>query len=498
MEKALEHLSKEDLIKVISSRDEKIEHLIQERDHLKSQVEMFRRMQFGQKRERFEGDPNQTMLPFEAEPAEVEQQQQDIKEKIEYVRKRPNHKGRAKLPAHLPVEEIEIYPQGDLSQMVCIGKEITEELECEPAKFYIKRYIRYKYAAKDKSSVAIAELPERVIDKGIAGPSLLAMILTAKYIDHLPLYRQKQIFARENIQIPSSTIEGWTRQALEKLEPLYEQLVFDTKAQGYLQVDETVIKVLDSDKKGAAHQGYYWVYHAPLEGTVLFDYSPTRGGIAAVPMLGNFKGYLQTDGYAVYEKYGKKKEVTHLACWAHARREFEKALDNDKARAEKALQMIQKLYAIERKAKRGNLSAELVKELRLDESLPVMNELGKWIFEEIKSTLPKSQIGKAMAYAYARWDALSAYLYDGNLLIDNNLVENAIRPIALGRKNYLFAGSHEAAQRAAMIYSFFAICKKHDVNPFEWLMNTLQNIMSINHKNLKDLYPQNFKKSTEL
>ena len=299
METALENLSKEDLLKVISSRDQKIEYLTQERDHLKSQVEMLRRMQFGQKRERFEGDPNQTMLPFEAEPAEVEQQQEEIKEKIEYVRKRPNHKGRAKLPAHLPVEEIEIHPEGDLSQMVCIGKEITEELEWDPAKFYIKRYIRYKYAAKDKSAVAIAELPERVIDKGIAGPSLLAMTLTAKYMDHLPLYRQKQIFARENIQIPSSTIEGWTRQALEKLEPLYEQLVLDTKAQGYLQVDETVIKVLDSDKKGAAHQGYYWVYHAPLEGTVLFDYSPTRGGIAAVPMLGNFKGYLQTDGYAV-------------------------------------------------------------------------------------------------------------------------------------------------------------------------------------------------------
>ena len=208
--------------------------------------------------------------------------------------------------------------------MVYIGKEITEELECEPARFYIKRYIRYKYAAKDKSAVAIAELPERVIDKGIPGPSLLAMILTGKYQDHLPLYRQKQIFARENIQIASSTIEGWTRQALEKLEPLYEQLVLQTKSQGYLQVDETPIKVLDSDKKGATHQGYYWVYHAPLEGTVLFDYSPTRGGIAAVPMLGNFKGYLQTDGYAVYEKYGKKKEVTHLACWAHARREFEK------------------------------------------------------------------------------------------------------------------------------------------------------------------------------
>lgn len=501
METALENLSKENLIKVISGGDEMIRSLSKDSsskdekiDYLESQLAMYKRMQFGQKRERFEGDPNQTMLPFQAEPEEVELQQEIIKEKIEYTRKRPNHKGRAKLPAHLPVEEIEIYPEGDLSEMVCIGKEITDELECEPAKFYIKRYIRYKYAAKDGSNVSIAELPERVIDKGIPGPSLLAMILADKYLDHLPLYRQKQRFARENIQIPSSTIEGWTKQALEKLEPLYEQLIFDTKSKGYLQVDETPIKVLDSDKKGATHQGYYWVYHAPLDGTVLFDYSPTRAGISAVPMLGNFKGYLQTDGYAVYEKYGKKKEVTHLACWAHSRREFEKALDNDKTRAEKALLLIQKLYATERKAREENLSPQQIKELRLAESLPVINELGKWLFEEIKNTLPRSQIGKAMAYAYARWDALSAYLYDGNLLIDNNLVENAIRPVALGRKNYLFAGSHEPAQRAAMIYSFFAICKKHEVNPFQWLKNTLRSISSINHKNLKDLYPQNYKR----
>jgi len=324
------------------------------------------------------------------------------------------------------------------------------------------------------------------------------LILTGKYMDHLPLYRQKQIFARENIQIPSSTIEGWTKQALEKLEPLYDQLIFDTKSTGYLQVDETPIKVLDSDKKGAAHQGYYWVYHAPIDGTLLFDYSPTRGSAAALPMLGNYKGYLQTDGYAVYEKYGKKKEITHLACWAHARREFEKALDNDRTRAEKALLTIQQLYAVEREARETGLSPEQTKELRLKKSLPVINELGKWIFLEIKSTLPKSQIGKAMAYAYARWDALSAYLYDGSLQIDNNMVENAIRPVALGRKNYLFAGSHEAAQRAAMIYSFFAICKKHQVNPFQWLKYTLENIMSINHKNLKELYPQNYKENIEL
>ena len=505
MQTALEQLSKEDLLRVVSDRDRALAARDEKIDYLESQLAMYKRMQFGQSRERFEGDPNQMSLPLDAAPAEVEQQQQEVKEKIEYVRKRPNHKGRAKLPEHLPVQEIEIRPEGDLSDMVCIGKEITEELECEPAKFYIKRYIRYKYAAKNGhslsrtglGSVRIGELPERVIDKGIPGSGLLAMILTDKYMDHLPLYRQKQRFSRENIRIPSSTIEGWTKEALIKLEPLYEQLVFDTKSKGYLQVDETPIKVLDSDKKGAAHQGYYWVYHAPPDGTVLFDYSPTRGSSAPLPILGNFKGYLQSDGYAVYEKYAKKRDVTHLACWAHARREFERALDNDKARAEKALLQIQQLYAIERRAKQEELTAEQTKELRLAESLPVINELGKWIFQEIKATLPKSQIGKAMGYAYARWDALSAYLYDGNLQIDNNLVENAIRPVALGRKNYLFAGSHEAAQRAAMIYSFFAICKKHEVNPFQWLKHTLENIMSINHKNLKDLYPQNYKKMVQ-
>src|SRR5690606_32575185 len=192
-----------------------------------------------------------------AEAAEAEQQQEETKQKIEYTRKRPNHKGRAKLPEHLPVIEKHIHPEGVLSAMVFTGKEITEELECEPAKLYINRYIRYKSAAKNRDGVKIGELPDRVIDKGIPGAGLLAMILTNKYVDHLPLYRQKQRFARDNIRIPSSTIEGWAKRALEILGPLYDQLVFDTRSKGYLQVDETPIKVLDSDKKGAAHQGYY-------------------------------------------------------------------------------------------------------------------------------------------------------------------------------------------------------------------------------------------------
>jgi len=503
MDMSLESLSKEELIALINKEKQsysevRIAELEDENAYLKSQLEMYKRMQFGQKRERFEGDPAQIALPFEAPANQTAVQEQILKEKISYVRCRPNHKGRAALPTHLPVEEIEIYPTGDLSEMVCIGKEVTEELDYEPARFSIKRYIRYKYAAKNGEGVKIGQLPERVIDKGIPSAGLLASILTDKYTDHLPLYRQKQRFAREDIQIASSTLEGWTKEALIKLEPLYEQLVFDIKSKGYWQVDETPIKVLESEKKGACHQGYYWVYHSPLDGVVLFDYQPTRGSAGAKTMLESFKGYLQTDGYAVYEKHGKRKGVTHLACWAHARREFERALDNDKTRAQKALSMIQQLYAVERKASQQMLDTVKIKELRLAESLPVLNELGKWIFEQIKSTLPKSQIGKAMQYSYNRWDALSAYLYDGNLLIDNNQIENSIRGLALGRKNYLFAGSHEAAQRAAMIYSFFAICKKHNINPYNWLKNTLLNISTINHKNITDLYPQNFNKVQQL
>lgn len=494
----LQQLSKEELISLLVAKEQQhqsdLEVKQQEVTYLQAQVAQLQRMLFGQKRERFE-NPDQLSLPFEPTKEQVQQQEVELTEKIEYIRKKQQsaHKGRVALPDHLPVEEVEIFPEGDLSEMVCIGKEITEELDCIPARFFIRRYIRYKYATKNKEWVVIGELPERVIDRGIPGPSLLATILIDKYADHLPLYRQRQRFLRENIPIASSTLEGWARQAMERLEILYEHLVADTKSKGYLQVDETPIKVLDSNKKGACHQGYYWLYHSPIDKTVMFDYQPTRGAKGPIKILQNFKGYLQTDGYAVYEKIGRQQEVTHLACWAHARREFEKALANNKSQAEMALALIQQLYAIEAQAREGKFTAQERKELRLEKALPIINTLGKWINQEVKTAFPKSQIGKAFRYSIDRWDALAGYLYDGELEIDNNLVENAIRPVALGRKNYLFAGSHYAAQRAAMIYSFLAICKKHEVSPYLWLKHTLENIMTINHKNIKELYPQNFK-----
>ena len=497
MKNDLQTLSKSQLIRLLEAERTKA----REQEHwLREQIAQLKRMLFGQKRERFEAEGQQT-LPFAPSPEQERAQPVRHEQRVSYLRgktrKRDGHPGRLPLPEHLPVEEVEIYPEGDLSGMVCIGTEVTEELEMDPARFYIRRYIRYKYVPRDKEKdgVQIGELPERVIDKGIPGPGLLAGILSDKYVDHLPLYRQRQRFGREGITIPASTLDGWARQGMERLELLYQALVTDTKTQGYLQADETPIKVLDPGKKGSTHQGWYWVYHNPIERVVLFDYQPTRGAPGPQRILEGFKGYLQSrklSGYGVYQKIGARQGVTHLACWAHARREFERALDNDRGRAEVALTYIQNLYTVEREARQKKLTPEQRKQLRLDNSLPILNEFGKWISGQAKQVLPKSRIGKAMIYSIDRWDALSAYLQDGLLEIDNNLIENLIRPVALGRKNYLFAGSHKGAARAGMMYSFFANCKLHQVNPYQWLRYVLENIMSTKYNDHRDLYPQNF------
>lgn len=469
--------------------------------YLKYQIEQFRRKIFGQTRERFTHAPaNLPQLPFETPEAEKKVIEQEAIEEIVVVqrrRKTTKHHGRKPLPESLPVEIVEIFPEEDYSQMECIGQEITEVLVHRPAQIYKKRYIRYKFAPKSKDKVVIGKLPDRFIPKGIAGNSLLASILIAKFIYHLPIYRQLQRFRAEGINIPASTIDGWVKQVLDAINIIYESFKKDIKSKGYLQADETTIKVQVGDKKGKCHTGYYWVYNSPMDNVVLFDYQPNRSIASAENILKDFKGYLQTDGYAGYEAIGKRTGIVHLFCWAHARREFDRALINDKERSEKALGYIQKLYRIEAEARQRGMSPQERKEFRLEYALPIINEFGKWLFAlaEQRSILPKDQFGKAVLYTLKRWDGLKNYLFDGVLEIDNNLVENAIRPIAMGRKNYLFAGSHEAASRAACIYTFFAICKKHDVNAYEWLTYVLDNLSESKITDLEHLYPQNFKKN---
>jgi transposase len=491
MSKALENMTYEQLLEGYKKQETLIADL-------QFQIDQMNRLLYGAKRERFisNTDENQLSLPFDVPQEEAPEKEKEV---ITYVReknKRKEHPGRLALPSHLPVEEIVLEPQEDTSNMKCIGKEVTDQLELVPAKLFIKRFIRPKYiAVTDENQLehkgVIAELPVFPIEKGIAGPGLLAQIMVDKFVDHLPVYRQIERFKREDIKLSSSTLNGWQESICNLLEPLYDTLKHRVLSQGYLQVDETPIPVLDKQKKGKTHCGYYWIYHSPLEKTVLFDYNTGRSREGPLKLLKNFKGYLQADGYNVYEIFGRQKDITLVNCMAHARRGFDKALPYDKKRAEYAMEMFQKLYAIEQKAREGNLSPQERHTLRLDEALPVMNELGKWIVETYKTSQPKSPMGKATAYCIERWDNLLAYLKDGCLEIDNNLAENAIRPIALGRKNYLFAGSNRGAERAAMFYSFFGTCKKNEVNPYEWLRKVLEVIPTYKVNRLTDLLPQN-------
>lgn len=510
MQKELQNLSQSELLSLASKgleaekrqrkNEEKFalrnQYLETENLRLQTKVQQLTRLLYGQKRERFES-PDQPKLPFTEEPQKVEERQKETVEKITYERRKPGkqHPGRQPLPEHLPVEEIILQPEEDVSDMVQIGQEVTDILEYRPASFYIIRYIRPKYAKKDKEGVMIAKLPERTFEKCMAGNGLLTSIIVDKYVDHLPLYRQLERFKREKIPISPSTVDGWVKQVGGLLEILYDHLLKETRFKGYLQADETPIKVLDRDKKGSCHLGYFWVYRSPIDKTVLFHYQTGRSGRAAREILDGFKGYLQTDGYKVYDSIAKSKDIVHLNCWAHARREFEKALLNDKECASQALGFIQSLYKVEAEARQNELTAEQRKELRLEKSLPVLNEFGKWMAGQLKSgkVLPKSTTGIAFAYTLNRWEQLNAYLNDGMLEIDNNLIENAIRPVALGRKNYLFAGSHEGAKRAAIIYSFFAMCKVEEVNPAHWLKYVLDNIHNTKMNQLENLYPKNFK-----
>ena len=485
----------------IQKQEQAIQKQEQDVQWLSHQVAQLRRMLFGSKRERFEADENQVKIEFEEYASEQQKQDETpVKEKITYERSKPKkHNGRNRIPDNLPVIEHVIEPDEDVSGMKKIGEERTEILEHIPERFFKLVIIRPKYARVEKlqdlslnsevKNVVIADLPSRPIDKCLAGNSLLAALITNKYIDHLPLYRQKQIFKRADIEIPPSTIDSWVAQVGKLLKILYERLVDEVKSQTYLQADETTTKVLDKQKKKKTHLGYYWTYHAPLAKLVAFDYQKGRGADAPRDFLYSYQGMLQTDGYNVYKRYYADKKVTHLACWAHARRMFEKAQDNDKKRAEHALTEIQKLYDIEREAK--DLTADERKELRLEKALPVINDLGKWLHVQRQLVLPKSPIGRAIAYITPLWESLQNYLYDGNLQIDNNLIENCIRPIALGRKNYLFAGSHEGAKRSAMFYSFFACCKLNDINPQKWLEYVLEKIADYPANKIHELLPNN-------
>ena len=478
----------EQLVKTQKEQNKALQQTIKE---LSSQVAWLNRQLFGRKSEKLAHlDPNQLNLfeenSLSQQDEELEEKKEAAKQEIaKMAREKKKERSNRKLLKDLPVIEVIIEPEDvDLTLYKRMGEERTRTLEFEPGKLYVKEIVRPKYGLKDNtllpegknSSVLIAPLPLLPIYKGLPGASLLTEILLQKYTYHLPFYRQLQAFRHLGLKIPESTLNGWFKPVCELLYPLYEKLKQQVLATDYIQVDETVLPVINKENHRACKE-YLWVVRSVMKKLVFFHYDKgSRSGQTAKDLLSSFTGYLQSDGYSAYNQFEEKFGVHLVGCMAHIRRYFENALEENKSLAEHALTEIQQLYIIERKADEKELSPEETAALRQKLATPILDALEKWMEQTYPKVLPKSRLGKAIAYAYSIWPRMKAYLKDGRLRIDNNLAENAVRPIALSRKNFLFCGNHEAAKNTAVICSLLASCKAADVNPRVWLKDILSKL----------------------
>ena len=479
---------------------------------LKQQVEMLQRKVWGKSSERYiNEDPLQRkldfdgldLLPEEKELATSAKQEIEQYKKVRVIEvKDKKHPVRKPLPESLPREETHIYPEHiNLENWTELAPEITEVLERETARWYVRRIIRHKYVLKDKSQdvekqIITAPMPALPIAKSYAGATVLADMIIDKYVNHLPFYRQIEMFKQQGISIAPATINGWFQEVANLLRPSYyrlKELVLDSD---YIQSDETTIPIINNEKHTTI-KGYIWMIRAVMDNLVFFHYDQgSRAQKVALQLFKDYQGVIQTDGYAVYDIYEHKKGVLPIGCWAHARRYFEEALKEDKVRASYALEQIGLLYDVERRADQEQLSYDQRADLRARLSYPIMVAFEKWLVNEHPQVLPKGRIGKAIKYTYNIFPKLTRYHLDGRLKIDNNLGENAIRPIALGRKNWLFCGNHDAAENAAIMYSMLGCCKASEVNLRDWLVYFLNNIHWYDtdySKDLAELLPHNFK-----
>jgi transposase len=387
---------------------------------------------------------------------------------------------RSALPDSLErVEEVYDLTDEEKEGMKCIGEEVCEKLVIEPANVYVKRIIRKKYAPiKDSDKVMMtAKAPEQLLPKTIASASLLAFIIVSKYVDSNPLYRQEKMFARVKAELSRQSMARWLIQLCDKLVPLYNLLEERLLESIYLQMDETTLQVLKEAGKKATSKSYMWVRYRPGDQPiVLYDYSPSRSGETPVKLLHGFKGYLQVDGYDGYSRACKEYELTRLGCFDHVRRKFFDASKTagGKSIGGKGLKLIDRLYKIEKRIK--DESIEKRYEIRNSESRAALDELKSWLESIRGKVTPKSVAGKAVYYCLNEWCYLENYLLDGRLNMSNILVENTIRPFAIGRKNWLFCASTSGARASAMYYSLIETAKKNDIEPFYYLSNMLERL----------------------
>ena len=482
---------------------------------LTAQVAWLNRQLFGRKSEKLPIiDPNYPDLFAGMLPENAQQIANAHDEAVEKIVKTKEERRQEKknriMMEDLPVLEQVILTPDNLDETLYkkIGQEVTRIVEHKPGQLYIKEIVREKWGLKDNtktapkgmSGVLIAPMPLLPIYKGIAGASLLAEILLQKYEYHMPYYRQIKQYSHLGMKgLTESTVDGWFKQTVELLKPLYEVLKSEVMKADYVQADETTTPVIDHEKKKAAKE-YLWMVRAVMERLVLFHYDQGSRAGAVIESLANrhnFKGYLQCDGFAGYETAFKTNpDVLLVNCMVHIRRHLEQALGENRPVAEHGLKEIQHLYKIEHMCDDANLSFEERKAKRQELSRPIMEAMKLWMETEGVKYSESSQIGKAITYAYTRWDNMMRYLEDGRLLLDNNLAENEIRPVTLGRKNYLFCGNHEAAQNMAIVCSLLATCRNHDVNPRDYLNDVISQMpyhTKASYEQLLQLLPHKWK-----
>lgn len=470
------------------------------------QMKKFQQMLFGGKRDRFINNPAQLLLGLDANEVYPSSTLSEAK-KVTYVK--TDKKTRAeqsslhayleKLPRVYETREPDHLPLGAEK----IGEQKHESLEYTPGKLFVRIIITPRYKIninndKEQTLIISAPTPERPLFKCIAGSSFLAQLITSKICDHMPLYRQNKSFERTTgIGLPYNSLVDWFGDGVDLIKPLYGALKKDVLAFPYIHVDETGLKVIcaeENKSKQNIHDGYLWCYTNSIKKLVFFDYQPGRGQNCTIGLLKDFKGVIQTDGWHVYEKVvAKMKDIIQICCLAHARRKFTDAQDYDKELAGYALSRFKALYDIERKCKEQQLDYNQIRDARQKESVPILNELHAWMLQQYQQLLPSSPIFLAIKYSLERWEQLSYYVNDGMLHPDNNPCERNIRPIALGRKNFLFAGSEKGAHRLAMLYSLIGTCAMNNVNPYEWLKDVFDRINNHPVNKLSELLPHNWK-----
>jgi transposase len=411
---------------------------------------------------------------------------------------RRRHPGRQTLPAGLPrVERMVACTPEQCTCANCgretsvIGYEESEQLDVEPARYFVSVVKREKRACREcAQGVTAAPVPERIVEKGLVNDAVVINTLVAKYSDHLPLYRQSVILSREaGIDISRATMDGWVMRCGELLMPVARAIGRELLSGGYIQADETPVPVQMHDGKGKNHQGYLWQYSRP-GGSAVFDFRIGRGREGPKSFLGNYEGILQTDGYAAYDRTGRAKMI-HAACWAHARRKLFEAvkLSPEDTMATRLVALIDELFAVDADARKAGMDETARHALRQERSRPMLMIIRRELETAAKSVLPSSALGKGVNYTLSLWQKLTRFLDHAEIELSSNLAENSMRPVVLGRKNWIHVGSAEAAPKVAAILSVFETCRRLNIPVREYLAAVLPRLAATSIQRIGELTP---------